>query len=923
MSNPIPLQTPRPAGFQIPSSIAESVLDQCDALLFAMDLHGRYTVASRAFCTLVGVDSGTLVGHTDESFGGSLPLAELAAAARGDSMRSETPPDAYGRVFERRVSPLRGPRGEVIGLTGILLEISDLKHRERGSDRLRRHLQATLDAMPDLVFVLDGDGTFREFHSSRDKHLYVAPESVLGRNLVEVLPAEAAEVCHRALAAAGRHGHSAGHEIQLKLPDGDHWFELSVSCMAEREGDVADCMYVVVSREVTERRNAGERLRESEALLRLVIDVIPDPVVVKDEQGLFLLGNQAVASLYGTAPEELPGKQDGDFGVPAEMAEFFRRNVCQIMASGRTEVVLEDSRDAVSGEIRHYRSIKKPFKDAGGRDRILVLAHDITDMIEARRLVEESEKRLQEVLKATREGIWDWDIASGRVIHNDRWYRLLGHEPGGIPPTVEAFAALIHPDDHARVWVRLQSALQGEREDYYSEHRLRRRDGTMMWVQDRGRVVDRDDAGQPLRVVGSIADISSRKNAENELALYREQLERRVAERTEELAAAKNAAEAANIAKSAFLANMSHEIRTPLNAITGMAHLIRRLGLSDVQAAQLDKLQHASEHLVQIINAILDLSKIEAGKFDLIEEAVDVGRLLAGIREMIHDKVSAKGLRLVVESDALPDRLQGDPTRIRQALLNYVGNAVKFTEAGAITVRVLRQREDASHVTLRFEVEDTGTGIDPASVPRLFRAFEQADSSTTREYGGTGLGLAITRRIARLMGGESGATGTPGKGSTFWFTARLRRGSQSEDASQTGEVTQPDAILKREYSGRRVLLAEDEPLNREITQSMLEDIGLVVDTADNGLMATDRAGAAAYDLILMDMQMPKMDGLDATRRIRDIDAHGRTPIIAMTANAFAEDRARCLAAGMIDFLPKPTSPGQLYSTLLRWLAPPG
>ena len=918
----MPLQTPHAGGFQIPPSIADSVLDQCDALVFAMDLRGRYTVASRAFCTLVGVESAKLVGQTDESYGGTVPQEELAAAARGESMRSETAPDDHGRVFERRVTPLRGQHGEVVGLTGLLLEISDLKHRERRSDRLRRHLQATLDAMPDLVFVLDGEGTFREFHSSRDKHLYVSPESVLGRNLAEVLPADAAEVCHQALAAARRHGHAAGHEIQLKLPDGNHWFELSVSCMAEREGDVADCMYVVVSREVTERRNASERLRESEALLRLVIDVIPDPVVVKDEHGLFLLGNQAVASLYGTTPDDLPGKQDGDFGVPAEMAEFFRRNVCQIMASGRTEVVFEDSRDAVSGDIRHYRSIKKPFKDAGGRDRILVLAHDITDIIEARRRVEESETRLQEVLKATREGIWDWDIASGRVIHNERWYRLLGHEPGGIPPTVEAFAALIHPDDHARVWARLQSTLRGECEDYYSEHRLRRRDGTMMWVQDRGRVVERNERGEALRVVGSIADITSRKKAENELALYREQLERRVAERTEELAAAKNAAEAANVAKSAFLANMSHEIRTPLNAITGMAHLIRRLGLSDVQSVQLDKLQHASEHLVQIINAILDLSKIEAGKFDLIEEPVDIGRLLAAIREMVHDKVSAKGLRLIVESDALPDRLQGDPTRIRQALLNYVGNAVKFTDAGAITIRVLRQQEDARYVTLRFEVEDTGTGIDPASVPRLFRAFEQADSSTTREYGGTGLGLAITRRIAGLMGGESGATGTLGKGSTFWFTARLRRGSQTGDGPRAGVADQPDAILKRDYTGRRVLLAEDEPLNREITQSMLEDIGLVVDTADNGLMASERAGEAGYDLILMDMQMPKMDGLDATRRIRGIDAHDKTPIIAMTANAFAEDKARCLAAGMNDFLPKPTSPVQLYSTLLRWLAPP-
>ncbi|MCB1916146.1 MAG: PAS domain S-box protein [Rhodocyclaceae bacterium] len=922
MSRPPPPRSPRTTSSNHPASVAESVLGQCDALVFAMDLQGRYTLASRAFCAHLGLPPEALIGSTDEAHGGCVPREELATVGRGERSRRETPPDSLGRVFERRVSPLRDADDAIVGLTGVLVEISELKQRERRSDRLRRHLQATLNAMPDLVFVLDRDGEFREFHSSRGEHRYLSPESVLGRNLAEVLPSDAADVCREAMAEANQRGRCAGHEIQLELPDGDQWFELSVSCMAEAEGEVADCMYVVVMREVTERRNAGQRLRESEALLRLVIDVIPDPVVVKDENGLFLLGNQAVASLYGTTPEALPGKQDGDFGVPADMAEFFRRNVCDIMASGRTEVVFEDSRDAVSGEIRHYRSIKKPFKDAAGHDRILVLAHDITDMIEARRKVEESEKRLQEVLKATREGIWDWDIASGRVIHNEHWYRLLGHEPGGVPPTVEAFAALIHPDDQETVWARLQAALRGDTDDYYSEHRLRRRDGSIIWVQDRGRVVEWDEQARPVRVVGSVADITSRKNAENELALYREQLERRVAERTEELAAAKNAAETANIAKSAFLANMSHEIRTPLNAITGMAHLIRKLGLSHRQMVQLDKLQHASEHLVQTINAILDLSKIEAGKFDLTEEPVDMSGLLASIQEMTQDRLNAKGLRLIIACDALPERLLGDPTRIRQALLNYVGNAVKFTGSGTITVRALRQHEDERHLVLRFEVEDTGIGIDPAIVPRLFQAFEQADSSTTREHGGTGLGLAITRRIAELMGGESGATGTPGTGSTFWFTARLRRSERASADGRPGAEDEPESVLARDHAGRRVLLAEDEPLNCEITRSMLEDIGLVVDTAEDGLAALNRAGEAAYDLILMDMQMPKMDGLDATRRIRRCSGHGATPIIAMTANAFAEDRVRCLEAGMNDFLPKPASPGQFYSTLLRWLASP-
>ena len=685
------------------------------------------------------------------------------------------------------------------------------------------------------------------------------------------------------------------------------------------------------AQDISERKWAEAAERESNHRLSALMENLSEGIVMADDKGLVFYWNPMALEINGFDSIDDYQRPITEFAELFELRPFNEDHLLPVEEWPMSRVL--------RGETLHNWEIRLRRLDQGwekiiaysgwiihstdGEKLAFLSITDITTRKQAEEDIRLAEARFRGIIEASPIPFALNDSELNITYLNSAFIQTFGYDRNDIP-TVDAWWPKAYPDEIyrqevANAWfVRLEVANRDAKPFEPMEVRVRCKDGgeRTVLVTASSLVSSFND----LHVV-TLYDITDRKADEAELDKYRYHLEQLVATRTSELATAKDAAEAANIAKSTFLANMSHELRTPMNGVMGMIKLAHKRMADPKGLDQLDKAKLSAERLLGIINDILDLSKIEADCLTLETIQFTFADVFANVPRLLGDKAEEKQIALLVDLDPQVPRLSliGDPLRLGQILINLSGNALKFTDHGSITVRARLLEDHPEDVLLRIEVADTGIGIAPEDQVRLFTSFEQADGSMTRKYGGTGLGLAISKRLVHLMGGEIGVTSTPGQGSNFWFSVRLGKSSKIVAPAPIFPGKTADERLIDEYTGTRILLVEDEPINQEVSRGLLEYAGLVVDLADDGLQALELVKQNTYALILMDMQMPNMNGIDATRAIRALPANIQTPIVAMTANAFDEDRQDCLDAGMNDHVAKPVDPNKLYETVLAWL----
>ena len=816
--------------------------------------------------------------------------------------------------------------GQTVRMGGISVDITRHKAIEAAheviSDEMESKIRANTEALEksrqelkrseekyrllaehsaDTICTLDRDLNITYTSPSVQSLQGFDPENLTGRAIAELLEASEAGTVISIFKsiASGENPDPERLRIHLQCADGEYVAtECNVSALRNDKHELVGLL--LVWRDITERQQAEEALNQEKQLVKALLDSIPDCVFFKDTHHRFIRVNHAETELLGVSSVlDVIGRRIDQI-LPDRDATSIHAQENHIMSSGETLVGEEELVTAADGRQLWMAITRAPLLNATGQViGTLGIRRDVTLRKRAEEEVRTSEQRFRSyfTLGVVGKAVFGPDGAIHEV--NDYLCTILGYSPEELQN--KPYFELTKKADLRAEKEAFDAVCRGESDDFTIEKRILRKDGGQLHVISAVRALRRED-GMIDHCIANVLDISERKTME------------------EDLARAKERAEAATRAKGQFLATMSHEIRTPLNAIIGMSRLLSESELAPEDKTHAEIIHTSSETLLSIVDDVLDFSKIEAGHLELEQVPFDPQFIANSCVQMLALKAGEKGLEMETNfGPGLPTQVIGDPARLRQILGNLLNNAVKFTEKGTITVNVTLEDQDVGNVLLRFEVIDTGIGIPEERRNRLFKSFSQVDASTSRNFGGTGLGLVISKQLAELMGGTADFESQVGEGSTFWFTALFGK-CTDEESTETDQKVR-DTVAKKEMlsaAETQILLVEDNRVNQKVAKAILRKLGFKADIAENGLKALKALAEKDYHIVLMDVQMPEMDGLEATQRIRagqDNVRNADIPIIAMTAHAFREDRDRCLKAGMQDYVTKPIRPEQLSKAI--------
>ena len=905
-------------------------LDAARAGVFEIDYEAHAFWCSPEFEALVGrpmtfdeaCASAWPMIHADDA-GRVRELVEGRADALGSADALETRirlPSGEVRWIQVQIKVLRRPDGGVAKLTGLVIDIDARKRQELAMGWMRREAHESAERLA-LALESAHAGVFETDFKNRT--FWCSPEltEILGRTptwaevsqqIWPMVHPDDQETMRRSVVAALDTLKIEPLETRVIRSDGEvRWVDLRSVVHKDADGNLSKVVGVML--------DINARKRQELALLDARQEAH------KNAERLKVALNAGQAGVFET------NFRDRTFWCSPELAEILEYELTFEEAAGiwptihpddaaKVQAAIEASRGRReeearcewrvrlrSGDYRWIEARASRISNADGQfEKLVGVILDIDArkrqelaLTEARQETQKNADRLRIALEAGQAGVFETDFRNKTFWCSPQFAEIMGRELTFEEASQRSWP-MNHPDDAAEVARQIAESADKRHETTRGFGMVQSRvilpSGEIRWVDTCAEIHWAED-GSIDKVVGLVLNIDGRKQAE--LALVE----------------AQRAAEAAAEAKSQFLANMSHEIRTPMNGVMGVLHLLEKEPLSDEGHSLLVEAQACGQMLAQLLNDVIDFSKIEAGRMELATVALDPAQLLRSVAGMLRPQAQAKGFDIATTIEGDEGWIVADPVRLRQALFNLIGNAVKFTSEGKVEVRLTVRDGGPGQKRLRFEVEDTGVGIPDAAHQHLFQRFHQADGSTARRFGGSGLGLAITRSLADLMDGDVGFTSSEGKGSTFWldFPAPAAAADAHITAAPLDRVAAPLETL-------RVLVVEDNPTNRLVAGKILEGLGAAVATAADGALGVEAVAADRYDLVLMDIQMPHMDGIEATRRIRALDGpEAATPIIGLTANAMAHQRSAYLAAGMDGVASKPISPADLIAEIARVL----